>query len=66
MDRIVCNESSPEMRHIITVIVNLPLTITLHSKVTLLEDGEGNIHLKNLSLHSATNEEEGKPILVVG
>ena len=40
--------------------LDLPLT---HSKVTLLEDGEGHIHLKNLSLHSASNEEEGKLIL---
>lgn len=29
------------------------------SKVILLEDGEGKIHMKNLSMHSATNEEEG-------
>lgn len=28
-------------------------------KVILLEDEDGNIHLKNLSLHPATNEEEG-------
>ena len=31
----------------------------LFSKVMLLEGGDGNIHLKNLSLHLASNEEEG-------
>ena len=31
-----------------------------YSKVTLLEDGEGSIHLKNLSLHPVSNEEEGE------
>lgn len=30
------------------------------SKVTLLEDGDGNIHLKNLSMHQAANEEDGE------
>ena len=28
-------------------------------KVQLLEDADGIIHLKNLSLHPAANEEEG-------
>ena len=32
----------------------------LSRKVNLLEDGDGNIHLRNLSLHQATNEEEGE------
>lgn len=31
-------------------------------KVVLLEGEDGNVHLKNLSLHPATNEEEGKNI----
>ena len=25
-----------------------------------MEDSDGNIHMKNLSLHPATNEEEGE------
>lgn len=25
-----------------------------------MEDGEGSVHLKNLSLHQVANEEEGK------
>ena len=28
-------------------------------KISLLEDNDGNIHLKNLSVHPASNEEEG-------
>ena len=36
---------------------SLPLSL---SKVTLLEDGDGNVHLKNLSMHQAANEEDGK------
>ncbi|CAI9719219.1 KIF6 isoform X1 [Octopus vulgaris] len=35
-------------------------------KVTLLEDPEQNIHLKNLSLQQATNEEEALNFLFVG
>ena len=31
----------------------------IFSKVSLLEDSDSNIHLKNLSLHQASNEEEG-------
>ena len=34
-----------------------------YSKVHLLEDSTGNIHLKNLSLHQATNEEEGNVLM---
>ena len=37
-----------------------------YSKLTLLEDGEGNIHLKNLSRHPVSNEEEGEPPLSHG
>lgn len=29
-------------------------------KVTLFEDSDNNVHLKNLSLHQASNEEEGE------
>lgn len=35
------------------------------SKVVLLEDGEGKVHMKNLSMYPATNEEEGKYSCVV-
>ncbi len=30
------------------------------SKIQMMEDSDGNIHLKNLSLHPAANEEEGE------
>ena len=30
------------------------------SKVQMMEDSDGNMHLKNLSLHPAANEEEGE------
>jgi hypothetical protein len=36
------------------------------SKVTLMEDEDNNIHLKNLSLHQATNEEEALNLLFLG
>ena len=28
--------------------------------MTLFEDSDNNVHLKNLSLHQASNEEEGR------
>ena len=31
-----------------------------YRKVSLLEDSSGCIHMKNLSMQQATNEEEGK------
>lgn len=31
--------------------------------MTLFEDSDSNIHLKNLSMHQASNEEEGKKTL---
>ena len=31
----------------------------INRKIALMEDNDGNIHLKNLSLHQANNEEEG-------
>lgn len=36
------------------------------SKVSLLEDADQNIHLKNLSTHLASNEEEALNLLFVG
>ena len=42
---------------------NTILILIWYSKVHLLEDSTGNIHLKNLSLHQATNEEEGKDVI---
>ena len=35
-------------------------------KVSLLEDSDGNIHLKNLSIHPANNEEEALNLLFLG
>ncbi|NWH66908.1 KIF6 protein, partial [Geococcyx californianus] len=35
-------------------------------KVTVMEDPDQNIHLKNLSLHQATNEEEALNLLFLG
>ena len=35
-------------------------------KVTLMEDEDNNIHLKNLSLHPANNEEEALNLLFLG
>ena len=35
-------------------------------KVSLMEDGDGNIHLKNLTLHQANNEEEALNLLFLG
>ena len=34
-------------------------------RVTLMEDDVGNVHLKNLSLHHAANEEEALNLLFV-
>ena len=42
---------------------NTILILIWYSKVHLLEDSTGNIHLKNLSLHQATNEEEGEVLM---
>ena len=36
------------------------------SKVSLMEDNEQNIHLKNLSTHTATSEEEALNLLFLG
>ena len=40
-------------------VVSLLYYICTCRKVKTMEDSDGNIHLKNLSLHPATNEEEG-------
>ena len=37
-----------------------------YSKVQMMEDSDGNMHLKNLSLHPAANEEEGEEDKRVG
>ena len=36
------------------------------SKVTLMEDEDNCIHLKNLSIHPANNEEEALNLLFLG
>ena len=47
-------------RKSIVLLTRSMLTHIWCSKVHLLEDSTGNIHLKNLSMHQATNEEEGE------
>ena len=46
----------------------MPYVVTSHfpRKVTVLEDPDQNIHLKNLSLHQATTEEEALNLLFLG
>ncbi|XP_064403567.1 kinesin-like protein KIF6 isoform X2 [Halichondria panicea] len=46
-------------KHEASKLENLP-------KVTLLEDGGGTIHMKNLSMHPVTNEEESLNWLFIG
>jgi hypothetical protein len=41
------------------------LMLAEHRRVTLMEDDVGNVHLKNLSLHHAANEEEALNLLFV-
>jgi len=38
----------------------------LYRKVSLMEDSDQNIHLKNLSVHQAANEEEALNLLFLG
>lgn len=40
--------------------------LSLTRKVTIMEDPEQNIHLKNLSLQPSTNEEEALNLLFLG
>lgn len=42
------------------------LLLIFSRKVTILEDPDQNIHLKNLSLHQATTEEEALNLLFLG
>lgn len=44
----------------------LVLFFSPHRKVTIMEDPDQNIHLKNLSLQQATNEEEALNLLFLG
>ncbi|KAJ8045198.1 Kinesin-like protein KIF6 [Holothuria leucospilota] len=46
-------------KHEATKLEDLP-------KVSLMEDSDGNIHLKNLSIHPASNEEEALNLLFLG
>nr|XP_040138535.1 kinesin-like protein KIF6 isoform X7 [Ictidomys tridecemlineatus] len=54
-----CGYDLLDPRHEASRLEDLP-------KVTLLEDTDQNIHLKNLSLHQATNEEEALNLLFLG
>lgn len=42
------------------------MSCRVHSKVTMFEDAEGNIHIRNLTSHQAANEEEALNLLFVG
>lgn len=58
----IYNESGFDLlnpKHEATKLEDLP-------KITLLEDNDGNIHLKNLSIHQASNEEEALNLLFLG
>jgi len=46
--------------------VNCRVMVMSVRKVTLMEDSEQNIHLKNLSSHQASNEEEALNLLFLG
>ncbi|XP_047415601.1 kinesin-like protein KIF6 isoform X2 [Sciurus carolinensis] len=54
-----CGYDLLDPRHEASRLEDLP-------KVTLLEDTDQNIHLKNLSLHQATTEEEALNLLFLG
>lgn len=54
-----CGYDLLDPRHEASSLEDLP-------KVTILEDPEQNIHLKNLSLHQATTEEEALNLLFLG
>ncbi|XP_063095006.1 kinesin-like protein KIF6 isoform X2 [Cavia porcellus] len=54
-----CGYDLLDPRHEASRLEDLP-------KVTILEDPDQNIHLKNLSLHSATTEEEALNLLFLG
>ena len=48
-------------------IIYLPKNlIELFRKVALMEDSDQNIHLKNLSTHPASNEEDALNLLFLG
>lgn len=49
-----------------TVILFLCSFFLSHRKVTIMEDPDQNIHLKNLSLQQASNEEEALNLLFLG
>ena len=69
--RVATTFLTPDMRLLVLktsrerhALSHLPMTPPPHSspslrKVTLMEDRDSVIHLRNLSLHPATNEEEG-------
>ncbi|NWS65458.1 KIF6 protein, partial [Crotophaga sulcirostris] len=54
-----CGYDLLDPRHEASKLEDLP-------KVTIMEDHDQNIHLKNLSLHQATNEEEALNLLFLG
>nr|XP_021521185.1 kinesin-like protein KIF6 isoform X1 [Aotus nancymaae] len=54
-----CGRDLLDPRHEASSLEDLP-------KVTILEDPDQNIHLKNLSLHQATTEEEALNLLFLG
>jgi len=45
---------------------HLELPMESWNKIALFEDDEGNIHLKNISVHHCSNEQEGIDLLMMG
>lgn len=45
---------------------HLELPLEQWNKITLYEDDQNNIHLKNLSVHQCSNEQEGIDLLMMG
>jgi len=42
------------------------LAVPVRSRVVMMEDEEGNVHIKNLAMHPATSEEEALNLLFLG
>ena len=46
--------------------MNMREEVFIFRKVSLMEDTDQNIHLKNLSVHQASNEEDALNLLFLG
>jgi kinesin family protein 6/9 len=45
---------------------HVELSLENWNKVSLMEDDDGNIHLKNLSVHQCQTEQDGIDLLMMG